>query len=59
MTSGTMKCPKCKAEFPYAGYVDGVWTETPPPWECPKCKSLIELDKEKGYGLRVVVPERA
>lgn len=53
MTGGYMNCPKCGAPFQSATYVEGEWTELPEPWECPKCKSLIVVDHEKGWGLRV------
>ena len=60
MTSGYMNCPKCGEPFRYAHYEtdsnwQDIWVELPEPWECPKCKSLIVTDKEKGYGLRVEV----
>lgn len=59
MTSGCMNCPKCKEHFQYAYYetdsnFQDMWIELPEPWKCPKCKSLIVTDKEKGYGLRIV-----
>lgn len=53
MTSGYMNCPKCKSRFQYADYVNGKWTEFPEPWDCPNCKSIIVVDHEKGYGLKV------
>ena len=53
MTSGIMNCPKCGESFQYADWENGVWVEYPEPWKCPKCKSLIVVDKKKGYGLRV------
>ncbi len=53
MTSGYMVCPNCGEDFQYAGYDDGVWVEYEEPWECPGCKSLIIVDKMKGYGLLV------
>jgi len=61
MTSGYMKCPKCGEDFQYAGYRtdsnwQDVWVEYPEPWKCPKCKSLIIVDKEQGYGLKIVNP---
>lgn len=55
MTSGYMNCPNCGELFQYAGFINGEWVETPEPWKCPKCKSLIVTDKQKGYGLRVKV----
>lgn len=55
MTSGKMECPKCGGAFTYADYVDGKWTKFPEPWKCPKCESLIIVDREKGYGLKVKV----
>jgi len=54
MTGGTMKCPKCSTQFIWADYVDGKWTEFQEPWKCPKCGSLIVLDREKGYGLKLI-----
>ena len=53
MTSGYMNCPKCGCEFQSADYVDGKWTEFPEPWECPSCGSLIVVNREKGYGLKI------
>ncbi len=57
MTSGYMSCPKCGERFQYMRWEKrGLFLEEieiPEPWECPKCKSLIVTDKEKGYGLRV------
>ena len=57
MTSGYMDCPKCGGSFKYMGWEKRglflVEVEIPEPWECPKCKSLIVTDKERGYGLRV------
>jgi RecJ-like exonuclease len=49
-----MICPKCGAPFEYAGYIAGIWTEYPEPWVCPKCTSLITVDHEQGYGLKVL-----
>ena len=54
MTSGKMKCPKCNTSFQYADWVNGKWVEFKEPWRCPKCKSLIVLDTDKGYGLKLV-----
>lgn len=57
MTSGSMNCPKCGTEFQYAGYENGLWVEHPEPWECPKCKSSIITDNQKGWGLTIVKSE--
>ena len=53
MTSGYMDCPKCGESFECAGWENGIWVEYPEPWECLKCKSLIVVDKEEGWGLKV------
>lgn len=54
MTSGCMKCPKCGKQFTCADYVEGLWTEFPEPWKCDSCQSQIVVDKDKGYGLKVI-----
>lgn len=59
MTSGYMKCPKCKKDFQYADYVNGIWTEAKEPWKCGNCGSSIIVDHDKGYGLKVILPEEA
>ena len=62
MTSGYMNCPKCGEDFQCSRweyqkkgiFLKQVWVEYPEPWKCPKCKSLIITDKEKGHGLIVL-----
>ena len=55
MTSGEMNCPKCGESFRYMEYEKrGAFiglVDIPEPWECPKCKSLIIVDRKMGYGL--------
>ena len=56
MTSGYMKCPKCRRDFvKEADYVNGVWTNFPEPWTCSYCGASVVVDKEKGYGLVATV----
>ena len=61
MTSGHMNCPKCGNPFQYMRWEKrGLFLEEielPEPWECQKCKALVVTDKEKGYGLLVLVKE--